>query len=146
MVAAYATIANYGVYHGPSLEEERPADPGIPPHIVLAIDRIEDRYGNVIEDFTPVGREVLSPSTAYTTFDTHARRDHAGQTARGLGGFEGIGGLDVAGKTGTTQENADGWFMAMTPQLVVGLVDRLRRPPHQPTRRPSIGQGGRTGP
>ena len=143
MAAAYATIANYGVYHGPSLEEERPTDPGIPPHIVLAIDRIEDRYGNVVEDFTPVGREVLSPSTAYTTFSTMRGVVRRG-TGKGLGGFRGVGGLDVAGKTGTTQENADGWFMAMTPQLVVGSWTGFddRRITYPST---SIGQGGRTG-
>ena len=143
MVAAYSTIANYGVYHGPSLEEERPRDPGIPPHVVLAIDRIEDRYGNVIEDFTPVGREVLSPSTAYTTFDTMRGVIRSG-TGRGLGGFKGVGPLDVAGKTGTTQENADGWFVGMTPQLVVGSWTGFddRRITYPST---SVGQGGRTG-
>ena len=143
MVAAYSTIANYGVYHGPSLEEERPADPGIPPHIVLAIDRIEDRYGNVIEDFTPVGREVLSPSTAYTTFDTMRGVVRQG-TGRGLGGFRGVGPLDMAGKTGTTQENADGWFIGMSPQLVVGSWTGFddRRITYPST---SVGQGGRTG-
>ncbi len=69
MAVGYATVADYGVYHGPTLEEERPQDPSIPPHIVLAVARIEDRYGNVVADFTPVAREVLNASTAYTMFD-----------------------------------------------------------------------------
>ena len=143
MVAGYATVANYGVYHGPTLEEQRPRDAGIPPHIVLAVDRIEDRYGNVIEDFTPIAREVLNPSTAYTVFDAMRSVVRAG-TGRALGGYRGVGPLDVAGKTGTTQENADGWFVAMTPQLVVGSWTGFddRRITYPST---SVGQGGRTG-
>ena len=143
MVTAYSTIANYGVYHGPTLEEERPTNADVPPHIVLAVDRIEDRYGNVIEDFTPVSREVLNPSTAYTTFDAMRSVVTAG-TGRGLGGYAGVSALDVAGKTGTTQENADGWFVGMTPQLVVGSWTGFddRRITYPST---SIGQGGRTG-
>ena len=143
MVTAYATVANYGVYHGPTLEEERPANTDVPPHIVLAIDRIEDRYGNVIEDFTPVAREVLNPSTAYTTFDAMRGVVTSG-TGRGLNSFAGVGPLDVAGKTGTTQGNGDGWFIGMTPQLVVGswtgFDDRRITYPNT-----AIGQGGRTG-
>ena len=143
MAVAYSTIANYGVYHGPTIEEDRPEDSSVPPQIVLAIDRIEDRYGNVIQDFTPVAREVLNPSTAYTTFDA-MRGVVTGGTGRGLGAFQGVGALDVAGKTGTTQENADGWFAAMTPELVVvswtGFDDRRITYPST-----SVGQGGRTG-
>jgi penicillin-binding protein 1A len=143
MAAAYATVANYGVYHGPTLEEERPKDPSIPPHIVLAVERIEDRYGNVIEDFTPVAREVLNPSTAYTVFEAMLGVVRSG-TGRGLSGYSATRNLEIAGKTGTTQENADGWFISMTPQLVVGswtgFDDRRIKYPST-----SVGQGGRTG-
>lgn len=143
LTAAYATVANYGVYHGPTLEEERPKDPSIPPHIVLAVERIEDRYGNVIEDFTPVAREVLNPSTAYTMFEAMLGVVRAG-TGRGLSAFSATRNLEIGGKTGTTQENADGWFMSMTPQLVVGswtgFDDRRIKYPST-----SVGQGGRTG-
>ena len=143
MAVGYATIANYGTYHGPTLEEERPQDPSIPPHIVLAVARIEDRYGNVIEDFTPVAREVLNSSTAYTMFDAMRGVIRSG-TGRGLGGFAGTSQLDLAGKTGTTQENADGWFMVMSRQMVVGSWTGFddRRITYPST---SIGQGGRTG-
>ena len=143
MVTAYSTIANYGTYHGPTLEAERPADSSVPPQIVLAVDRIEDRYGNVIEDFTPVAREVLNPSTAYTTYDAMRAVVNAGTGAR-LRTYKGVAELDVAGKTGTTQENADGWFIAMTPQLVVGSWTGFddRRITYPST---SIGQGGKTG-
>ncbi len=143
MAVGYSTIADYGVYHGPTLEEERPRDPSIPPQIVLAVARIEDRYGNVVEDFTPVAREVLNASTAYTMFDAMRGVIRSG-TGRGLGGFPGVMALDIAGKTGTTQENADGWFMAMSRSLVAGswtgFDDRRIKYPST-----AIGQGGRTG-
>lgn len=143
LTAAYATVANYGVYHGPTIDEARPSDSSVPPHIVLAVDRIEDRYGNVVADFTPVAREVLNPSTAYTVFDAMRGVIRSG-TGRGLGGYRGATSLDVAGKTGTTQENADGWFVGMTPQLVVGSWTGFddRRITYPST---SVGQGGRTG-
>ncbi len=143
MAAAYSTVASGGIYHGPSMEEVRPSDPAVPPHIVLAVASIEDRYGNVIEDFTPAGREVLNPSTAYTTFATMRGVIQAG-TARGLTGrFPATRKLDLAGKTGTTQENADGWFVAMHPDLVVGSWTGFndRRIKFRDTAR---GQGGRT--
>ncbi|OZC03083.1 penicillin-binding protein 1A [Rubricoccus marinus] len=143
MAAAYSTVASGGIYHGPSMEEERPSDPAVPPHIVLAVASIEDRYGNVIEDFTPAGREVLNPSTAYTTFATMRGVIQSG-TARSLTGrFPATRRLDLAGKTGTTQENADGWFMAMHPDLVVGswvgFNDRRIK-----FRSTTLGQGART--
>ncbi len=143
MAVGYSTVANYGVYHGPTLEEDRPRDPSIPPHIVLAIARIEDRYGNVVADFTPVAREVLNASTAYTMFDAMRGVIRSG-TGRGLGEFSGVTRLDLAGKTGTTQDNADGWFMAMSRGLVVGAWTGFddRRITYPST---SIGQGGRTG-
>ena len=144
MAAAYATVANEGVYHGPSEEEERPTDPAVPAHITLAVQSIEDRYGNVIEDFTPAGREVLNESTAYTVFDMMRGVIRRG-TARNLGGsFPATRRLDLAGKTGTTQENADGWFVAMHPKLVVvswtGFNDRRVK-----YRSTATGQGARTG-
>ena len=120
MAAAYSTIASGGIYHGPSMGEEHPRDPAVPPHIVLAVAQIEDRYGNVIEDFTPAGREVLNPSTAYTTFSTMRGVVKAGTARRLNAAYPATRELDLAGKTGTTQENADGWFMAMHPDLVVG--------------------------
>lgn len=102
MAAAYSTLANYGVYHEPTF-----------------VTRIEDRYGNVVADFQPTGREVLSASTAYTTVDVMKGVISSG-TARSLRGTFSLGGIELAGKTGTTQESADGWFMGMHPDLVVG--------------------------
>ncbi|MDX1420172.1 MAG: transglycosylase domain-containing protein [Rubricoccaceae bacterium] len=102
MVTAYATLANYGVYHEPTF-----------------VHRIEDRYGNVVAQFSPTGREVISPSTAYTAVDV-LKDVVARGTAVGLRPRFDVGGIELAGKTGTTQESADGWFIAMNPELVVG--------------------------
>ncbi len=102
MVGAYATLANGGVYHEPQL-----------------ITRIEDRQGNVIARFEPQGREALSASTAYTVVDMMREVVNNGTGNRIRWKF-GIDGPDFAGKTGTTQESADGWFMLMHPDLVAG--------------------------
>ncbi len=102
MASAYSTLADGGIYHEPTF-----------------VARIEDRYGNTVVDFTPTGREVLSPSTAYTVVDV-MRDVVAMGTARSLRASFSIGGIELAGKTGTTQESSDGWFMAMNPDMVVG--------------------------
>jgi penicillin-binding protein 1A len=102
MVTAYATLANYGVYHEGTF-----------------VARIEDRYGNVVATFEPTGREVIGPSTAYTAIDVLKDVVSAG-TAVGLRSRFDVGDIELAGKTGTTQESADGWFIGMNPDLVVG--------------------------
>jgi penicillin-binding protein 1A len=102
MVTAYSTLANYGVYHEPTF-----------------VARIEDRYGNVVATFAPTGREVISPSTAYTAVDVLKDVVSRG-TAAGLRSRFDVGDIELAGKTGTTQESADGWFVGMNPELVVG--------------------------
>ena len=102
LVSAYSTLANYGVYHEPTF-----------------VRRIEDRYGNVVAQFEPTGREVISPSTAYTTVDV-LKDVVARGTAVGLRPRFDVGGIELAGKTGTTQESADGWFVGVNPELVVG--------------------------
>jgi penicillin-binding protein 1A len=102
MVAAYGTIANGGGYIEPVL-----------------VTRVEDRRGRVLEEFAGVAPEaVLSPGVAYTLLDVLR-----GVVDRGTGaGIRSRFGIraDVAGKTGTTQGNADGWFILMHPQLVAG--------------------------
>ncbi|GAB5536135.1 MAG: transglycosylase domain-containing protein [Rubricoccaceae bacterium] len=121
MATAYATVANYGSYHGPSVEEPKLGGDGVPHHIVNAVARIENANGDIIADFTLTEREVLSPSTAYTMFTAMRGPLGGGGTGTWLRAkFPATRGLDLAGKTGTTQESADGWFMAMSPQLVVG--------------------------
>jgi penicillin-binding protein 1A len=102
MVSAYGTIANGGVYREP-----------------LLVSRIEDRDGRVIEEFGPAEGEVaLKPEVAYTLLDAMRGVIDRG-TGRGIRSRYGIR-ADVAGKTGTTQDNADGWFILMHRQLVAG--------------------------
>ena len=102
MVTAYGTIANGGAYIGATL-----------------VTRIENSTGQVLEEFAPTMREsVLPRSVAYTLIDVMR-----GVVDRGTGaGIRTRFGIraDVAGKTGTTQDNADGWFILMHPQLVAG--------------------------
>ncbi len=102
MVGAYTTLANGGVYHEPQL-----------------ITRIEDRQGNVIARFDPKSREALSASTAYTVVDMMREVVDNG-TGQRIRWKYGLRNADFAGKTGTTQESADGWFMLMHPNLVAG--------------------------
>lgn len=101
MATAYATLAAYGQYRPP-----------------LFITRIEDRYGNPLEVFDPIPTTALQPEVAYSVIDI--MRDVVDQgTATAIRNTYGIR-ADVAGKTGTTQENADGWFIMIHPELVTG--------------------------
>lgn len=102
MVAAYSIFANKGVYNSP-----------------LPVSRIEDKYGNVLAEFKPESREVITENTAYlmcnllegvVTGGTGIRLRYRYKLMNPMGG-----------KTGTTQEHADGWFMAVTPDLVGGV-------------------------
>ncbi|MBI3519208.1 MAG: transglycosylase domain-containing protein [Bacteroidetes bacterium] len=101
MVAANATFANKGTYIQPTF-----------------ITRIEDKNGKVLEEFFPTTDEVFSEEKAYAMI----------QLMRGVVDY-GTGSRlrfrynlrnEIAGKTGTTQNNADGWFMGLTPDLVAG--------------------------
>ena len=95
----------------------------------LFITRIEDRNGNTLENFAPQRREVISDVTAYSVIKMMKGVVDAG-TARGLKLSYDVRG-DIAGKTGTTNENSDAWFMGYTPQLMagcwVGCDDRFIR-------------------
>ncbi len=85
----------------------------------ITISRIEDRNGNVIKrfDFTAGRKEVLSEITAYTMARMMQGAVDKG-TARGLRNR--VGATEMGGKTGTTDDNADAWFMGYTPQLLAG--------------------------
>lgn len=102
MVAAYSIFANKGVYNSP-----------------LPVYRIEDKYGNVLQEFRPESREVITENTAYlmcnllegvVTGGTGVRLRYKYKLMNPMGG-----------KTGTTQKHADGWFMGVTPDLVGGV-------------------------
>jgi penicillin-binding protein 1A len=103
MVAAYGTIANGGNYMQPVL-----------------VLRVEDRNGQLLEQFEPVReREPAMPRAHALTLENAMRGvidEGTGTAIRQRYGIQ----ADVAGKTGTTQDNTDGWFIMMNPQLVAG--------------------------
>ena len=84
----------------------------------IFITRIEDRNGNTLEAFTPMRREVISDLTSYHVINMMKGVVDYG-TAKNLKLSYNISG-DVAGKTGTTNQNTDAWFMGYTPQLLAG--------------------------
>jgi len=96
----------------------------------MFITRIEDRNGNVLESFSPQRKEVISDVTAYSVIKMMQGVVQVG-TARGIWSYDLPAGIEIAGKTGTTNENSDAWFMGYTPQLLagtwVGADDRFIR-------------------
>lgn len=101
MVSAYTVFPNYGLRAAP-----------------LLVERIEDSDGNVIDTFTPRYNEVLSEDAAYKMI-IMLRAVVSEGTATRIRRVYNIK-ADMGGKTGTTNSNADGWFMGFTPKLVVG--------------------------
>lgn len=101
MVGAYGTFANFGNYTKPEM-----------------IWRIEDKNGKVIKEYEPQVREVMNEIYAYTMIELMKGVVDIG-TGKRLRGM-GIK-ADVAGKTGTTNKNADGWFIGITPKLASGV-------------------------
>ncbi|WP_241024615.1 transglycosylase domain-containing protein [Burkholderia sp. Ac-20365] len=102
MVSSYGTIANEGAYVAPML-----------------VTRIEDRKGEVLAEFQPSRPDRVMPiASAQTLLDVMRSVVNKG-TGSAIRTRFGIR-ADVAGKTGTTQDNADGWFILMHPQLVAG--------------------------
>jgi penicillin-binding protein 1A len=102
MVGAMSTFVNEGVYIEPTW-----------------ITRIEDKNGTVLESFVPKTDEVLSEQTAFLVIEL-MKGVVEGGTASRLRGRYGLTN-PIAGKTGTTQNNSDGWFMGLTPELVTGV-------------------------
>lgn len=101
MASAYTIFPSYGIHYSP-----------------LLVTRIEDSDGNVIANFTPRMNEVLSKEKAYQMIYMLKAVINEG-TGRALrGGAYHITG-DLGGKTGTTNSNADGWFIGFCPKLVV---------------------------
>lgn len=104
MVAANSAFANKGVYIKP-----------------IVITRIEDKNGKVIYSSVPQTKEALDEATAYITLDLMKGVCNYGTGAR-IRYDRPYGRITapVAGKTGTTQSNSDGWFIGITPDLVAG--------------------------
>jgi penicillin-binding protein 1A len=96
----------------------------------MYITRIEDRNGNVLESFSPKRKEVISEVTAYSIAKMMQGVVQYG-TGASIWQYDLPGNLELAGKTGTTNDNSDAWFMGYTPQLLagtwVGADDRFIR-------------------
>ena len=124
MVGAMSTFANKGVYIKP-----------------MFITRIEDKNGNVIQRFSPEESEAMSEIAAYKTIELMKGvvQSGTGVRLRSLYGFKN----PIAGKTGTTQKNSDGYFMGITPDLTTGVwVGADDRSVHFRSTR--LGQGSHT--
>ena len=119
MVGAYGTFANKGIYVKP-----------------VMISRIEDKNGTVIYESVPETQDVISEEAAYVTISlmkgvtehgSGARLRHAGLEKENyiyknvVSGYPYIFENPIAGKTGTTQNQSDGWFMGIVPNLVTGV-------------------------
>jgi penicillin-binding protein 1A len=106
MVGAYAVIANQGIWTEPML-----------------ITRIEDRFGNIIHQFTPNQKKVLSPETAWLMlYMMKGGIEEPLGTSQNLWSFDVFGNNnEFAAKTGTSTSQADAWFMAITKDLVSGV-------------------------
>ncbi len=118
MVSAYSTFANEGVYVKP-----------------VIVNRIEDKNGTVLYQHVPDTKDVISKETAYITVNLMEGVTQSGTGTR-LRGSWGVNDAfykntmtgypydfknPIAGKTGTTQNGSDGWFMGMVPNLVTGV-------------------------
>ena len=125
MVRALSTLANQGVYIKP-----------------MFVTRIEDKNGNVIQRFTPEESEAMSELTAYKMIELMKGVVQSGTGGR-LRSYYGIKN-PVAGKTGTTQKNSDGYFMVLTPDLTTGVWVGNDDPTVH-FRTTALGQGSRTG-
>jgi len=115
MVAAYSTFANQGVYVKPQV-----------------IDRIEDKNGNVLYRSVPESHDVLNKDIAYavikllegvteTGSGARLRTDGGGHGYNRVTGYPYVLRNPIAGKTGTSQNQSDGWFVGMVPNLATGV-------------------------
>lgn len=101
MVSAYTTFANNGIHCSP-----------------MFVSKIEDNEGNVIANFQPRMNEVISEESAYKMLEMLKGVMNGGTGSRMRYKYNVE--CDMGGKTGTTNRNADAWFMGFTPSLVSG--------------------------
>jgi len=106
LTAAQAMWANHGIYNRPT-----------------SVLRIEDRNGNIIYNAQGYSKEVMNENVAYETLKIMKTVVDGGTAGSLRAKWRPWGGLSapMAGKTGTTQGNADGWYMGLTPDLVTGI-------------------------
>ncbi len=104
LLGAYSTFANGGVWALPRI-----------------ITRIEDRYGNVLQEFTTQRREVMNPEHAYLMTDLLQSGLQARGSAQALLQYSFTRGNGVGAKTGTTQNYSDGWCVILTQKLATAV-------------------------
>ena len=114
MVSAYSTFANKGLRVNP-----------------MILTRIEDKNGTVLQQFTPDTEEVLSEESAYVILDLMKGVTQSGSGVRLRSNWTALPKVNtgfpykfenaIAGKTGTTQNQSDGWFMGIVPNLATGV-------------------------
>jgi penicillin-binding protein 1A len=102
MVGAFGTFANGGVYTEP-----------------IAVTHIEDKNGNVLARFTPRVEEIMTEEHAYLMLNLLQGVVNGGTGVRLRTVYELQS--EIGGKTGTTQNHSNGWFMGITPNLVGGV-------------------------
>ncbi len=126
MVAAYCSFVNLGIHIEP-----------------YYITRIEDRNGNVIENFVPKTRQAMDEKTAFKMiYMLQGGVQESGGTSLGLS-YDLRKDNEIGGKTGTTNDASDGWYMGVTHNLVTGVwVGGDERSIHFPSW--DFGQGGRS--
>ena len=105
MVSGYSAFPNRGIRTVP-----------------LYVTRIEDAEGNVLARFTARSNEVISEETAYKMIDMMRAvvNEGTGLRLRGTKAYPVVSKVDCGGKTGTTDNHSDAWFMGYTPELVAG--------------------------
>jgi penicillin-binding protein 1A len=120
MVGAYSVFANGGIYNAPVL-----------------VTSIEDKNGTILYQYVPESRDVMNAETAYVTLKLMEGVTEGGSGSRLRGDSDYLKGTayykeimtnypynfknPIAGKTGTTQNNSDGWFMGIVPNLATGV-------------------------
>ncbi len=105
MVGAYSAFANQGSWTKP-----------------MYITRIEDRNGNVLQEFSPVSKEVLNEEKAYLMVHMlEGSLQESGGSSMGLYKYDATRNNEIGAKTGTSQRYADGWFMGITHDLAAGV-------------------------
>jgi len=102
MTAAFSTFSNHGIYTQP-----------------IFVTKITDKNGNVLANFKPTRTEAISEETAYLMIELLRGVVAFGTSWRVKGVYKVEG--DIAAKTGTTQNQSDGWYMGLTPHLMTGV-------------------------
>ena len=105
MVSAYTTFVNHGIHTMP-----------------LYVTRIEDSEGNILAQFSARSNEVVSEETTYKMIDMMRAviNEGTGTRLRSSRTYPKLSKVDICGKTGTTDNHSDAWFMGYTPELVAG--------------------------